>query len=110
APHFPTAGLILDAHGIVDAYATGRGRLVIRARTSFEDIGNDRQAIIVTELPYQVNKARVLEKIAELVKDKRLEGISELRDESDKDGMRVVIEIRKDAMGDVVLNNLFQQT
>jgi DNA gyrase subunit A len=110
APDFPTAGLILDAHGIVDAYATGRGRLVIRARTHFEDIGNDRQAIIVTELPYQVNKARVLEKIAELVKDKRLEGISELRDESDKDGMRMVIELKRNENAEVVLNNLFQMT
>ncbi|HZP11417.1 MAG TPA: DNA gyrase subunit A [Nevskiaceae bacterium] len=110
APDFPTAGLILDAHGIVDAYATGRGRLVIRARTSFEDIGNDRQAIIVTELPYQVNKARVLEKIAELVKEKRLEGISELRDESDKDGMRMVIELKRNENAEVVLNNLFQMT
>ena len=110
APDFPTAGLILDAHGIVDAYATGRGRLVIRARTSFEEIGNDRQAIIVTELPYQVNKARLLEKIAELVNEKRLEGISELRDESDKDGMRMVIELKRGENAEVVLNNLFQLT
>jgi DNA gyrase subunit A len=110
APDFPTAGLILDAHGMVDAYATGRGRIVIRARTHFEDIGPDKQAIIVTELPYQVNKARLLEKIAELVKDKKIEGITELRDESDKDGMRMVIELRRGENADVTLNNLFQQT
>jgi DNA gyrase subunit A len=110
APDFPTAGLILDAHGMIDAYATGRGRIVIRARTHFEDIGPDKQAIIVTELPYQVNKARLLEKIAELVKDKKIEGITELRDESDKDGMRMVIELRRGENADVALNNLFQQT
>jgi DNA gyrase subunit A len=110
APDFPTAGLLLDAHGLVDAYATGRGRVIIRSRTHFEDIGADKQAIIVTELPYQVNKARLLEKIAELVKDKKIEGITELRDESDKDGTRVVIELRRGENADVVLNNLFQQT
>ncbi|MEQ1438163.1 DNA gyrase subunit A [Fontimonas sp. SYSU GA230001] len=110
APDFPTAGLLLDAHGLVDAYATGRGRIVIRSRTHFEDIGSDKQAIIVTELPYQVNKARLLEKIAELVKDKRIEGITELRDESDKDGTRVVIELRRGENAEVVLNNLFQHT
>ncbi|MEW6167997.1 MAG: DNA gyrase subunit A [Pseudomonadota bacterium] len=110
APDFPTAGLLLDAHGLVSAYATGRGRIVVRARTHFEDIGADKQAIIVTELPYQVNKARLLEKIAELVKDKRIEGITELRDESDKDGMRVVIELRRGENAEVVLNNLFQHT
>ena len=115
APDFPTAGLLLDAHGLVDAYATGRGRIVIRARTHFEDIGGQgsgggKQAIIVTELPYQVNKARLLERIAELVKDKKIEGITELRDESDKDGTRMVIELRRGENADVVLNNLFQQT
>ncbi|TXH03629.1 MAG: DNA gyrase subunit A [Nevskiaceae bacterium] len=110
APDFPTAGLLLDAHGLVDAYATGRGRVVLRARTEIESIGNDKQAIIVTELPYQVNKARLLEKIAELVKDKKVEGITELRDESDKDGTRMVIELRRGENADVVLNNLFQQT
>ncbi|HVT36670.1 MAG TPA: DNA gyrase subunit A [Nevskiaceae bacterium] len=110
APDFPTGGLLLDTHGLVGAYATGRGRVVIRARTEFEPIGNDKQAIIVTELPYQVNKARLLEKIAELVKDKRIEGISELRDESDKDGMRMVIELKRGENAEVVLNNLFQQT
>jgi DNA gyrase subunit A len=110
APDFPTAGLLLDAHGLLDAYATGRGRIVLRARTHFEDIGHDKQAIIVTELPYQVNKARLLEKIAELVKEKRLEGISELRDESDKDGTRMVIELKRGENADVILNNLFQLT
>jgi DNA gyrase subunit A len=110
APDFPTAGIILDANGLVDAYATGRGRIVIRARTHFEDIGKERQAIIVTELPYQVNKARCLERIAELVREKKLEGISELRDESDRDGMRMVIELKRNENAEVVLNNLFQHT
>jgi DNA gyrase subunit A len=110
APDFPTAGILLDANGLVDAYATGRGRIVIRARTHFEDIGKERQAIIVTELPYQVNKARCLEKVAELVKDKKVEGISELRDESDKDGLRMVIELKRGENSEVVLNNLFQHT
>jgi DNA gyrase subunit A len=110
APDFPTAGIILDANGLVDAYATGRGRIVIRARTHFEDIAKERQAIIVTELPYQVNKARCLERIAELVKEKKVEGISELRDESDKDGLRMVIELKRGENADVVLNNLFQHT
>ncbi len=109
-PDFPTAGIINGAAGILEAYRTGRGRIYVRARAEIETEPNGRETIIVTELPYQVNKARLIEKIAELVKDKKIEGISELRDESDKDGMRVVIEIRKDAMGDVVLNNLFQQT
>jgi DNA gyrase subunit A len=110
APDFPTAGLLLEAGGLVDAYTTGRGRIVVRARTHFEDIGHDKQAIIVTELPYQVNKARLLEKIAELVKEKKVEGITELRDESDKSGMRMVIELRRNENADVVLNNLFRYT
>jgi len=109
-PDFPTAGIINGSSGIVEAYRTGRGRILVRARTSIETEANGRETILVHELPYQVNKARLIEKIAELVKEKKLEGISELRDESDKDGMRVVIEIRRDAMADVVLNNLFQQT
>jgi DNA gyrase subunit A len=109
-PDFPTAGIINGVGGIHLAYRTGRGRVRMRARADIEVADNGREAIAVTEIPYQVNKARLIEKIAELVKEKKLEGISELRDESDKDGMRVVIEIRKDAMGDVVLNNLFQQT
>ena len=110
APDFPTAGLILDAHGLQEAYETGRGRIVIRARTHFEQVGNDKQAIIVTELPYQVNKARLQERIAELVKEKKVEGIAEIRDESDKDGMRVYIELKRGENEEVVLNNLFQQT
>lgn len=112
APDFPTAGLILDAHGLADAYASGRGRIVLRARTHPETFekGGERQAIVVTELPYQVNKARLLERIALLVKEKKLEGITEIRDESDKDGMRVVIELRRGENADVVLNNLYQHT
>jgi DNA gyrase subunit A len=109
-PDFPTAGLILGAQGIVSAYASGRGRIYVRGRTSIEPIDKGREAIIVTELPYQVNKARLIEKIAELVREKKIEGISELRDESDKDGMRVVIELRRGELSEVVLNNLFTQT
>ncbi|WP_199100068.1 DNA gyrase subunit A [Dyella sp. ASV21] len=109
-PDFPTAGIINGSSGIIEAYRTGRGRILVRARTEIETESNGRETIIVHELPYQVNKARLIEKIAELVKEKKLEGISELRDESDKDGMRMVIEIRRDSMADVVLNNLFQQT
>ena len=112
APDFPTAGLILDAAGLKEAYETGRGRIVLRARTHFENFerGGDRQAIVTTELPYQVNKARLIEKIAELVKEKKIEGITDLRDESDKDGMRMVIELRRGENAEVVLNNLYQQT
>jgi DNA gyrase subunit A len=109
-PDFPTAGLILGAQGIVSAYASGRGRIYVRGRTSIEPIDKGREAIIVTELPYQVNKARLIEKIAELVREKKIEGISELRDESDKDGMRIVIELRRGELSEVVLNNLFTQT
>jgi DNA gyrase subunit A len=110
-PDFPTAGIINGAAGIYSAYGTGRGRVYMRARTEVEEFGTrGREAIIVTELPYQVNKARLIEKIAELVRDKRIEGISELRDESDKDGMRIVIELRKGEVSDVVLNNLYKQT
>ncbi|NIA28054.1 MAG: DNA gyrase subunit A, partial [Desulfobulbaceae bacterium] len=110
-PDFPTAGIINGAAGIYSAYRTGRGRVHIRARTEVETFGSrGREAIIVNELPFQVNKARLIEKIAELVRDKRIEGISELRDESDKDGMRIVIELRKGEVADVVLNNLYKQT
>ena len=94
-PDFPTAGIINGARGIAEAYATGRGRIYVRARTEIEEYANGKQAIIINELPYQVNKARLLERIAELVKEKKIEGITELRDESDKDGMRVVIEMRR---------------
>jgi DNA gyrase subunit A len=110
-PDFPTAGIINGAQEIATAYRTGRGRLSVRCRAHFEDIGRgDRQAIIITELPYQVNKARLLERIADLVRAKDIEGISELRDESDKDGMRVVIELRRGEIGEIVLNNLYAQT
>jgi len=110
-PDFPTAGIINGAQGIYAAYRTGRGRVHIRARTAIETIDKrGREAIIVTELPYQVNKARLIEKIADLVREKRIEGISELRDESDKDGMRIVIELRRGENSDVVLNNLYKQT
>jgi len=110
-PDFPTAGIINGASGIYEAYATGRGRIYLRGRSHFEDIGDSgRQAIITTELPYQVNKARLLEKIAELVKEAKLDGISGLRDESDKDGMRMVIELKRGEVPDVVLNNLYKQT
>ncbi|HKU90158.1 MAG TPA: DNA gyrase subunit A, partial [Steroidobacteraceae bacterium] len=110
-PDFPTAGIINGATEIATAYRTGRGRLSIRARTHFEDVEKGgRQAIIVTELPYQVNKARLLERIADLARNKQIEGISDLRDESDKDGMRVVIELKRGEVAEVVLNNLFAQT
>ncbi|MES9930920.1 MAG: DNA gyrase subunit A [Candidatus Thiodiazotropha sp. 6PDIVS] len=110
-PDFPTYGLINGANGIHEAYHTGRGRIYMRARSEIEtDESNGKQTIIVNELPYQVNKARLIEKIAELVKEKRIEGITELRDESDKDGMRIVIELRRGEVAEVVLNNLYQQT
>jgi DNA gyrase subunit A len=109
-PDFPTAGVISGARGIREAYRTGRGRIFVRALTHTEDLSGGREAIVVTELPYMVNKARLLEKIAQLVKARRLEGISELRDESDKDGMRMVIELRRGENTDVVLNNLYQLT
>ena len=110
-PDFPTAGIINGAAGIHEAYRTGRGRIYVRARAGFEPIdGGARERIVVSELPYQVNKARLLEKIAELVKEKRIEGITALRDESDKDGMRVVIELRRGENAEVMLNNLYQLT
>ncbi|MDH5325792.1 MAG: DNA gyrase subunit A [Gammaproteobacteria bacterium] len=109
-PDFPTAGIINGGRGIREAYRTGRGRIYVRARTEIESTDSGKQRIIVTELPYQVNKARLVEKIAELVKDKKIEGITELRDESDKDGMRIVIEMRRGEVGEVLLNNLYQQT
>ncbi len=110
-PDFPTAGFINGASGIYSAYTTGRGKIYLRARCHFEDIGDSsRQAIIVTELPYQVNKAVLQIKIAELVKDGRIEGISAIRDESDKDGMRLVVELRRGEVAEVVLNNLYKQT
>ena len=111
APDFPTAGIIYGLAGVHEGYRTGRGRVVIRARTHFEEIGKgDRQAIIVDELPYQVNKKALLEKIAELVTEKRLEGVSDIRDESDRQGMRVVIELKRGEIAEVVLNNLYKLT
>ncbi|MBR2935158.1 MAG: DNA gyrase subunit A [Oscillospiraceae bacterium] len=109
-PDFPTRGIILGRSGIRAAYATGRGKVVVRARTEFEEFGNGRTRIIVTELPYQVNKRQLIKSIADQVKDKRLEGISDLRDETDRNGMRMVIELKKDANPQVVLNTLFKQT
>ena len=109
-PDFPTAGIIMGLNGIRDAYTTGRGKIYMRARTEIEQMTTDRQRIVVTELPYQVNKARLIEKIAELVKDKRVEGISDLRDESDRDGMRMVIELKRDANASVILNQLYKYT
>ncbi len=109
-PDFPTGGIIMGRSGIRAAYATGRGKVVVRARTEFEEFGKDRIRIIVTELPYQVNKRQLIKNIADQVKDKRLEGISDLRDETDRNGMRMVIELKKDANPQVVLNNLFKQT
>ena len=111
APDFPTGGFIYGIEGVVNGYRTGRGRVVMRARTHFEPIGKtDRQAIIVDEIPYQVNKSTLLQKIGELVRDKRLEGISDLRDESDKSGMRIVIELKRGEIPDIVLNNLYKNT
>jgi len=112
APDFPTAGIIYGVSGVREGYQTGRGRVIMRAKTHFEDIkgSNDRQAIIVDELPYQVNKRTLLEKISEMVNDKKIEGISDLRDESDKSGMRVVIELKRNEVPEVVLNCLYKQT
>ena len=109
-PDFPTGGIIMGRSGIRAAYATGRGKMVVRARTEFEEFNKDRTRIIVTELPYQVNKSELVRKIAEQVRDKKIEGISDLRDESDRIGMRIVIELKKDANPQVVLNTLFKQT
>ena len=112
APDFPTAGIIYGVSGVRDGYRTGRGRVVMRAKTHFEDLdkGGNRQSIIVDELPYQVNKRTLLEKIAELVNEKKIEGISEIRDESDKSGMRVVIELKRGEIPDIILNNLYKMT
>ncbi len=109
-PDFPTGGLILGREGIRQAYITGRGKIVTRARTLIEEVSNNRSRIIVNEIPYQVNKAKLIEKIADLVKDKRIDGISDIRDESDRSGMRIVIDIKRDANPNVVLNLLFKHT
>jgi len=110
APDFPTGGIIFGYQGVRDAYLTGRGRIVIRAKANIETLKNGRENIIVTELPYQVNKANLIEKIAELVKDGKIDGISNIRDESDRDGMRMVIELKRDSQPPVVLNQLFKHT
>ncbi|HUB94677.1 MAG TPA: DNA gyrase subunit A [Stellaceae bacterium] len=109
-PDFPTGGIILGRSGIHAAYRLGRGSITVRGRTEIEEVGRDREAIIVTEVPYQVNKARMVERIAEVVRDKVIDGISDLRDESSRDGVRVVIELKRDAMADVVLNQLYRHT
>ncbi|QFU16727.1 DNA gyrase subunit A [Microvirga thermotolerans] len=109
-PDFPTGGLILGRSGVRSAYTTGRGSIVMRAKSEVEEIRKEREAIVFTEIPYQVNKATLIEKIAELVREKKLEGISDLRDESDRDGMRIVVELKRDAMADVVLNQLYRYT
>jgi DNA gyrase subunit A len=111
APDFPTAGIIYGVSGVRDGYRTGRGRVVMRARTHFEDMEKgSRQCIVIDELPYQVNKANLLIRIGELVRDKKIEGISDLRDESDKSGMRVVIELKRGEVPEVILNNLYKET
>ena len=109
-PDFPTGGVILGRKGIYDAYTTGRGRIIVRAKTEVEPMPGNRQRIIVTEIPYMVNKTRLLESIGELMRDKRIEGISTLRDESDRNGMKIVIELKRDANANVVLNKLYSFT
>ena len=109
-PDFPTGGYIMGIDGIKDAYTTGRGRIIMRGRATIDELPNGKEVIIISEIPYQVNKANLVEKIAHLVRDKRLEGISDLRDESDKDGIRVVIECKRDAIAEIILNNLYKLT
>ena len=108
APDFPTGGILLGSRGARDAYHTGRGSVTIRARTHFEEFGRDRTAIVVDDIPYQVNKARLIEQIAQAARDKRIEGVAELRDESNREGVRVVVEVRRDATPEIVLNQLFR--
>ncbi len=110
APDFPTGGIIYGYDGVRDAYTTGRGRIIVRAKANIETQKNDRESIVVTELPYQVNKAAMIEKIAELIRDKKIEGVSDIRDESDKDGLRVVFDLKRDAVAKVVLNQLYKHT
>jgi len=110
APDFPTGGIIYGYEGVRDAYTTGRGRITVRARASIETGKNDRQSIVVSEIPYQVNKANLIEKIADLVNEKKLEDIADIRDESDRDGMRIVIELKREANAEVILNNLYKHT
>ncbi|MCB0712277.1 MAG: DNA gyrase subunit A [Ignavibacteriae bacterium] len=110
APDFPTGGIIYGYEGVVEAFKTGRGKVIVRARVSTEQLKSGKEQLVVTELPYQVNKANLIEKIAELVRDKKLDDISNVRDESDRDGLRIVIELKRDAMPEIVLNNLYKQT
>ena len=110
APDFPTGGLILGRAGAHAAYMTGRGAVVLRAKSHVEEIRKDREAIVFTEIPYQVNKARLIERIAECVREKLIEGIAELRDESDREGVRVVAELKRDAEPEIVLNQLYRHT
>src|SRR5271169_3297716 len=110
APDFPTGGIIYGYEGVRDAYKTGRGRIIVRAKATIETGRADRQAIVVTEIPYQVNKASLIEKIADLVRDKKIEDIADIRDESDRDGLRIVIDLKRDANAPVVLNNLYKHT
>jgi len=110
APDFPTGGIIYGYEGVKEAYTTGRGRIVVRARATIETGKNDRQSIVITEIPYQVNKANLIEKIADLVNEKKLDDISDIRDESDRDGLRVVVELKRDANAEVILNNLYKHT
>ena len=109
-PDFPTGGVIVGRAGIDDAYRTGRGRIVVRARATIEDMRGDRERIVIHEIPYQVNKSRLLEQIATLVKEKKVDGISDIRDESDREGMRVVLELRRGANPQVILNQLYKHT
>src|SRR6266513_1121755 len=109
-PDFPTAGFILGRQGIVDAYTKGRGQLKLRARAAIENVGKDRQQIIVTEIPYQVNKSRLIEHAASLLNEKKIEGISDIRDESDRDGLRIVFELKRGEQAEVILNNLYKHT
>ena len=109
-PDFPTAGLIMGVDGLSDAYGTGRGKIKMRARAHIETAKNGKDSVVVTELPYQCNKASLVEKIADLVRDKKIVGITDLRDESDKDGIRVVIETKRDAVPEVILNQLYKLT
>ena len=109
-PDFPTGGIILGRQGIRSAYHLGRGSIVMRGKVEFETMRGEREAIVVSEIPYQVNKAHMVERIGELVREKKIEGIAELRDESDRDGYRVVVELQRDAVPDVVLNQLYRFT
>ena len=109
-PDFPTGAIIQGRSGIVDAYTTGHGRVVMQARTEIQELRGGRQQIIVSEIPFQVNKASLVEKIAHLVRDKKIEGISDVRDESDRQGLRVVVELKRDAQAEIILNNLYRHT